>query len=953
MRAANLEHPTRGRARISFLALIAFALVLLAPAMKAPDARAGVPIEAFNAIPTDTQAGGHPDVLFSFALKNRYDQLVEEGLNDPCDCQDAKDITVHLPTGLIGNLPEPPVCTAAQFAGNQCPVDSQFGIAEASTTAFIGSGGEAAALPFIAAVYKLQPQPGQAGLIGFKIQPADIPVFTVLSARTGSDYGIDAKVSSIWHVYALHAFKQVLWGVNADPKNNPLRFPLGQTGRIYGLLCDSAGNPSTEDPNTIDKTGFFGNCNSPATPGVPSNSPEMPFWLNPSTCGVPLTSSIDVLSYDGEETHASASYPATTGCEKQSFDPSLAAQPTTEEADSPSGLDVQLKVPQFLSATVPSPSEIKETTVTLPEGFSINPAAAEGKTSCSDAAARFGSEEQGFCPEFSKVGTLEVHTSVLPGPLPGYVYLGDPKPGERFRLILVADGFGTHVKLPGTVAPDPQTGQLVASFKNLPQTPFQEFDLHFFGSEKGALATPTKCGTYPVVSRFVPWNGALEPQESTQLFKIEQGPDGKPCPGERRPFEPSFDAGSAGNSPAAHSTYSVDVKREDGYQFLSGLDVTTPTGFAADLSGVPYCPEAAIAMISNPLYSGLAELNASACPAASRIGSVAAGAGAGSKPLYVDGKVYLAGPYRGAPLSLVVVVPGVAGPYDLGNVVDRAAIHVDPVTARVTTVADPLPQILEGVPLRARRVQVSIDRENFALTGTNCSPHSTEARITGAEGVVSSQSAHYQLANCAGLRFGPKLNLRLTGGTKRGGHPALRAVLRSGPGEANLAAASVALPHSEFLDQGNIRTICTRVQYAAEQCPAAAIYGRAKAISPILAEPLEGPVYLRSSSQELPDLVMDLNGQVDFDAIAHIDSKNGGIRSTFDFIPDIPISKVVLSMRGGKKGLLENSRDICAGRTPRAIARLAGQNGRRSNSRVPLRASCGKRKASRMARKAG
>jgi hypothetical protein len=373
--------------------------------------------------------------------------------------------------------------------------------------------------------------------------------------------------------------------------------------------------------------------------------------------------------------------------------------------------------------------------------------------------------------------------------------------------------------------------------------------------------------------------------------------------------------------------------------------VKTPPGFSGALKGIPYCPQSAIDLLSSPLYPGLSELSGSLCPAASQIGTGVAGVGAGTQPLYVPGKVYLAGPYKGAPLSLVVVVPSVVGPYDLGNVVVRAAIEIDPRTAQVTTISDPLPQIVEGIPLRTRVIRVNLDRPGFALNPTNCAHLSVDAQVTGDQGGTARLSNHFQMANCAGLPFEPELSITLSGGLRRLGHPAIRAVFRSGPGQANARRISVTLPNGELLDNAHIRTICTRVAFAAEACPPGSIVGRAKAVTPLLDEPLEGLAYLRSSSNELPDLAVDLKGQVDFEVAGKIDSVNGRLRSTFQEIPDVPVSEFVLNLVGGKKGLLINSNPIC-GRQLRALVKTTGHNGDRMNTRTKLRANCGS-KASR------
>ncbi len=891
--AAPRSSRTRLGVVIGAAAIAICSLCLLSPARSQ-----AFTIHSFSVVPTTTQAGGHPDVDFHFTNETSFDEGTVSGSDDP------RDIIVHLPTGLIGNPHAAPICTPAEFATDKCNPDSQIGVA--IPTACLGPG---FCLTFETPLYDIAPQPDQAGLLGFKTLLFDTPVYTVLSSRTGSDYGLDASVLEVEHVLPLPEFEQILWGVPADPSHDSLRFKEGG-----GL---------------------------PGPTGVPSNSPLTPFLQNPTTCGTELVSSIDMTSYANESDHVDSPYPATTGCDQLSFNPSLSAGPTTTQTDTASGLEVDLKVPQFESPTVPSPSEIRATTVTLPAGMSINPNTADGKTSCSDADAGFGTVNQAQCDDYSKVGTVSIDSSALPSPLPGAIYLGDPKPGNRYRLILAADGFGVHVKLLGTVSPDPQTGQITVSFDGLPQTPFSEFNLHFFGSERGLLATPTQCGTYSVESTFEPWDSFLPNQASTQFFTLDSGPNGAPCPSAPRPFDPAFEASSSPNTAGAHAPFSVTLTRRDGDQNLSALNVMTPPGFSATLAGIPYCPDAAIAAAADLSYSGLAELANPSCPPASLIGSATTGLGAGTHPLYLPGRVYLAGPYRGAPLSLVVVTPAVSGPYDLGNVVVRVAIQVDPVTAEVTAVSDPLPRILEGIPLRLRSIRVDLDRPNFTLNPTNCDPLAVRGTIFGAEGAMAAVASHYQVANCRNLAFGPKLDLKLRGSTKRRGHPSLQTVLRAGAGESNIRRAVVVMPKNELLDNSHIGTVCTKVQFAANACPADSVYGSATAVTPLLEAPLSGPVYLRSSSHKLPDLVADLRGQIDLELSGRIDSVEGGsLRARFESVPDAPVTKFSLNLQGGGKGLLQNSKSLCRADKMASVT-LVGQNRKKIDRRTRLQTACG------------
>jgi hypothetical protein len=889
--------------------LAALLLGLVMSALGGGSAQASSPIVDFFVRPSTTQAGGHPDIRAAFMVNNHDQQNLAP--ND-CHCEDPKDVSVHLPAGVVGVPDAMPKCTDAEFGSTACSPDSQVGLLE------VGVGGEpfeGPETPFLGkiGVYNLVPHPGQAALFGANVSLINAPIYFVFTPRTGDDYGLDERTVNIAHpVVALRWSDLVIWGVPADPSHQEDRLPRG---------CNT----------------FTGeNCH----PGAVATVPLRPFTINPTSCGTPLTSSIDVVSYDKEVTHASAPYPSTTGCDQLNFNPSLFAEPTATSTDTASGAEMDLRVPQDLSPAAPSASEIRTATVTLPEGFSINANAADGKESCSDVQARFGTEEAAQCPEAAKIGSLTITTATLPGPLHGFLYLGEPKPGERYRVVLVADGFNVHVKLPGTVLPDPATGQLAVVFRDLPQFPFSDFNLHIFGAERGSLATPTRCGTYPVNSTFTPWDSLLTSQASVQFFSLTSGPSGSPCPSGPRPLGPTFEAGVTNRTAGQHAPFVLRMTRPDGDQNVTALDVGLPSGLAASLAGIPYCPESAIARLSDTSYSGLAEMASPSCPAASQVGVVTAGAGAGTRPVYVGGKAYLAGPYKGAPLSFVVVIPAVSGPYDLGNVAVRTAVYVDPVTAQVTAKSDPFPQIIGGIPLRARSVQLDLDRSNFTLNPTNCDPFSIDATVLGNEGGTANLSKPFQVANCSDLGYGPKLRISLKGGLQRRGHPAIHAELTTSPGEANSSRVRVTLPQGEQLDNAHIGSICTRVQFAAQACPDDSRIGSAEASSPLLDQPLTGPVYLRSSSHSLPDMVVDLRGQIHIEASAKIDTVNSRLRTTFETVPDVPIGSFTLNLLGGKKGLLVNSEGLC-GTGKKATVNMTAQNGKRATTNVSLNPACG------------
>jgi hypothetical protein len=931
--AQNLKRRT-----LMATSVLAFvAAIVLASLLWTSKAEANTPINEFWITPSSTQAGGHPDIHTLVWMSNSSTQN-NPGPND-CECHDAKNVVIDAPAGAIPNVFATPRCTAADFGQNRCPIDAQVG------TVRIGIVSDTPGhlvFDWATPVYNLVPHPNQAGLVGFNVALLNgAPVFTIVDSRTEGDYGLEFTVTNINHVFnGVSVIDQTFWGIPADPSHDLERIhPVGCTP--FGLN----GAPECE----FD------------TP-MASNAPLAPFISAPTVCGADLPVGARVESYDLGFDTVDALYPATTGCDQLSFNPSLFAQPTTRQTDTASGIDIDLRVPPAESPIAPSPSEIKASTVTLPPGVSINPNAADGKTACSAEEARVGiRDEAAQCPQSSKVGSLTITSSALPSPLPGYIYLADPKPGDRYRLWLIADGFGQHVKLPpGSVEADPVTGQLTARFEDLPQFPFTDFNMHFFGSERGLLATPDRCGTFPVKSTFTPWDDELPEQTSTQFFTVDEGTNGSPCPGSSRPFDPSFAAGVSNKGAGVHAPFTLDVSRPDGDQNLSGLSVTTPPGFAATLKGIPYCPESAISQLQNSTYSGTAEQAAPTCPSTSQVGTATAGAGAGTHPVYVGGKVYLAGPYKGAPLSLETVIPAVSGPYDLGVVAVRTAIDVNPLTAQVSAVSDPLPRILEGVPLRTRFIRVSLDRDGFALNPTNCDPFSVSAAIAGSERGSAARSTHFQVANCSSLGFGPRLALSLSGSTKRRGHPSLAAVLRTHPGEANISRTSVTLPKAELFENANLDTICTRVQFAAANCPTGSLVGEAEATTPLLDHPLRGPAYLRSSSHELPDLVVALRGQLDIDLVGHIDmSEHSGLRTTFEAVPDAPVTRFSLRLFGGSRGLLVNSENLC--RSPqKAKVKMTGQNGIVAKGRVRLRSACSSaRKQKRhpkrhqLARKAG
>ncbi|HSS42731.1 MAG TPA: hypothetical protein VLK37_09330, partial [Solirubrobacterales bacterium] len=576
------------------------------------------------------------------------------------------------------------------------------------------------------------------------------------------------------------------------------------------------------------------------------------------------------------------------------------------------------------------------------------------------------------CPEASKVGEVKIQTPLLKEEARGSLYVATPFANPFNSLIALymvakVPERGILIKQAGLVKADPNTGQLTTIFDGLPQIPFSSVKLSLRAGARSSLVTPPACGSYDVVAKFTPWS-AQDPNNPTQAeivprtssFAIERGVGGGACPsGATPPFHPGLFAGTINNAAKSYSPFNLRLTRNDGEQEFTNFSIKLPPGVIGKLAGVGVCADAAIAAATARTGPNGAqeELDAPSCPANSQVGRTLAGAGVGASLTYVPGKVYLAGPYNGAKLSIVAITAAKVGPFDLGTVVVREALKVNPETAEVFVDAagsDPLPHIIQGIEVHLRDIIVEVDRPDFVLNPTNCNRTSTASTVLGSGLDFASASDNepvtvtspFQAADCSSLGFKPKLSIQLLGGTKRGDTPRLKAVLQARKGDANIGKAQVTLPHSAFLEQGHIRTVCTRVQFNSgagngEGCPKGSIYGKAKAITPLLDEPLAGKVYLRSSNHELPDLVAALHSsKADINLVGRIDSLNGRIRNTFEGVPDAPVTKFILEMQGGQKGLIVNSTDLCKGKH-RALANFDGQNGKLWDLKPVVGAKCG------------
>jgi hypothetical protein len=902
------------------------------------------------------QSAGHPQVGFTqFIIKDEPGPVLGE-----IPVGNLRTVRVDLPAGLSVNPQATPQCDlGAVEHPESCPGDTKVGTSE--VTAINPLTSLSVTLPPVN-VYNLVPRQGEPARFGLTI--------------VGNDIFLDAGVAwdgDYHEFFTIHVAKLELGAIPgleaARVQKNRLVFD-GRSGNGTFITTPTTCYDHESEPFAhIYSTFLRADSYEEEDPNFPAGSPFIESELPPNT--------------NPKE------------CDSVPYDPAIAVDPGTAQTDSPSGPRVDVGVPfevpsaveKLAPRTKQASSQTKQAKVTLPLGMGINPSAASGGLqTCSDAQFGKGTQNPVACPPASKIGVVAIDTPPLPnGSLAGMVYVGrqlsrDPTSGEEYRIFIDVESgrYGISARLVGNVSADPQTGQLTTTFDDrslggLPQVPFSSFRLDFDDGPTAVLTSPGACGPNATSAVMAPWTGNPSATPSRE-FTLSTLPGGGECPKTlaARPFAPGFGAGTVKRQAGAYSPLHMDVARADGNQELKGVDVTLPPGLTAKLAGVRYCPPPALAAAA--ANGGAAEAASSSCPAASLIGHADIAAGSGPSPIRIGGKVFLAGPYKGAPLSLAVVTPAMAGPFDLGSVVVRVALLVDPRSAQVRAISDPIPHVYGGALLDVRSVAVKLDRREFSLNPTNCSQFAFAGSLLGgganpadpAAFIPVSVSAPFKANGCDALGFKPKFFLRLFGATRRAKNPKLRAVLLPTAGDANIGRAAVTLPHSLFLDQSSISNVCTRVQFAAHDCPKDSIYGYARAFTPLLDGPLEGPVYLRSSDNPLPDLVAALHGQVNVELAGRTDSVHGRIRNSFDVVPDVPVSKFILTVRGGPSGLLVNSRNQCPGKhagggrgkqahasrarsrgtSLRAVARFTAQNGKQANLRPRLRTPCGKQRRS-------
>jgi hypothetical protein len=906
-------------------------------------------------------AGSHPyqqTIRFGFPTESIGGSLTGSG--------HPRDIAVDLPRGLLADPAASPVlCTEAELISEQtpgCPNESQIGVVDLTT--LIGEGaGTGGGTVLTSALYNMVPPPGSPAEVAFNAARVGIFVHLIGAVRSDDDYGVEAYTPDALAltIHPIFGAQAQLWGDPSADAHDQIR---GQC-LIFGGTC------GVEQK----KTALL------ITPGdCPGQAPLFEAfadsWEEPSP-------PFEERQTEFEGTDLAGNPVAVNDCGGLKFEPEIKVRPTTNLTDSPSGLSFELQMPQQTELGTRASAALKDAVVTFPSGMTVNPSQASGLDACSEAQIGFeGGQGEIFfsrdpqsCPAAAKLGTIEATSPLLvqrnakhevevnpesgkafPEPLHGSVYLAKPFANPFSTLVatyLVVEDEKTGIvaKLAGEGQLDPKSGQITVRFRENPELPIEDIKVNLFGGARGALLTPPTCGDHTTNAQFTSWSAPEEASARAASFGLAAAAGNGPCPaGETgMPNAPVLRAGTVTPAAGKYSPLVFKLSREDGSQRMAGIDATLPVGLSAKLAGVAQCSEAGIAKARSREVpnQGVLEQTDPSCPAMSQVGTFVVAAGGGPTPYRTTGRVYLAGPYKGAPLSVVAIAPAVAGPFDLGTVVVRSALYLDPATAQARIVSDPLPQILDGVPVDVRSVSVNADRPNFSLNPTSCAEKAFGGQVTSALGQIAPLFERFQAGGCSSLPFKPNLSARLFGPIHRGGHPRLRAILTAKPGEANIGSLSFTLPRSEFIDQAHFRTICTRVQFAANQCPAGSVYGHVTAISPLVDYPLEGPVYLRSSNHQLPDAVASLHGPpsqpIALEGAAHVDSVKGRLRARVETFPDAPISKVVIVMQGGKKGLFQNSTNICKS-TYRIGASFKGQNGKTHSLSPALKAQCGGKK---------
>ncbi len=870
----------------------------------------------------DTQAGSHPyDYAVHFELKTQENGETEGG--------ELRDVVADLPPGFFGNLKALPQCSQQEFEGAvpQCSGATQVGVLR---TDVVETG------EIYGPIYNLAPPPGVAAEIGFK--STGLISLQYASVRSESGYGLSV-ISPNLPVPVIDV-SETIWGTPSAPGHDAERFCFNsENKRVTG--CSATG---------VAQQAFL------TLPTSCASAPEATLSFD---------STLDLGTFVGETVHAvdAGGNPAPmTNCEAVPFSPSVTAAPTSSSADSSGGLNFLLGLPNqgLLDPSGIAESEPVRTEVLLPQGVTVNPSAAIGLGACTPAqyaAASARSAAGEGCPESSKIGTLIAQSPLLEEPIEGSVYLATPHDNPFNSLLALyivakAPQRGVLIKQAGEVTADPSTGQLVTTFDGLPPLAYSSFDFTLRAGPRAPLTTPATCGTYTTVTKLYPFSAPTQAVERDSSFSITSGGGGGACPaGEAgEPNAPSLQAGTATPLAASYSPFVLKLSREDGSQRLAALNVTLPPGLTGKIAGVPECSDAQLATAAarSGFGEGAVEQSSPSCPASSELGTVTVGAGSGT-PIFVGGHAYLAGPYKGAPFSLAIVTPAIAGPFDLGVVVVRSALFINPETAQVTVKSDPLPTILEGIPLDIRSIALSISRPEFMLNPTSCETLTLSGQAISTTGQTAPLSNRFQAGGCSGLAFKPSLTATTQAKASRSNGASLTVKIAAKPGEANIRKVNLELPVKLPSRLSTLQKSCTAAQFNANPagCPPDSVIGSGVAHTPILQTPLSGPAYLVShGGAAFPDVEFVLQadergGTVEIVLDGGTQIKNGITHSNFETVPDAPISSFESVFPEGPHSILaavlpaSANYNLC-GQALLMPTKLTGQNGAVVKQSTPI-----------------
>jgi hypothetical protein len=888
-----------------------------------------------------TEAGSHP-VGVSFNV----DFALADG--GPFTQGDLRTLSVELPPGLIERAAALPQCGVEDFhaprqspweqnpaSGESCPDKAQVGMVTVRSSR---EGGSTRTF----GLFNLSPPPGAPSELGFNAYGTPVTVVPSIRQAEG-EYGITLRMRNVSQLLDVTGLTMTVWGVPWSVIHN------AQRGNCL---------------NELEPTFGWAKC-SVGAPNLPESKPRAYLTL-PTSCeaGLSFKAVAEAWGQSGPPPSRTAvGAPPLQGCSALAFQPRAVAQLSDPKASSPSGyaFEIEADTSGFLEPNTSAPTPVRTAVVALPEGVTINPSVGAGLGVCTSAqyeAETAFSPPGAGCPEESKIGDFRLKSPIVPAEIDGSIFLAAPHDNPFGGLLAVylvakASDRGILVKVAGRLDADPVTGRLTATFDKLPQIPYSDLRIHFREGQRSPLATPAACGPISTEAYLTPWRDPNLVRHESLPATIATGLGGGPCPAGLAPFAPQAKGGTINSRAGAYSPFYLHLTRGVTEQEIVSYSAQLPPGLLGKIAHIPYCPEAAIEAAR--VNSGLAERDHPSCPAASLIGHTYSGYGVGSVLAYAPGNLYLAGPYRGSSFSVVAIDSALVGPFDLGVVIVRSAIRIDPETTQASidaTGTDPIPHIVDGIPIHLRDIRAYLDRPGFTLNPTSCAASAVASALNGAgrrygdrsDDTLAVATAPFQAFDCSSLDFRPRIALSLKGKAKRGDHPGLRVVVRPRPGDANIASSQVTLPPSIFLDQGRIDTICSKVQFAADRCPSGSVYGHVRAFTPLLEAPMEGPAYLRSSNHRLPDLVFALRGHgIEVDVAGRIDSFRGGIRGSFPTIPDAPVSKFVLKLKAGARGLLVAAENLC-NEPQLARARFVGHANRGWRIRPALKAECRRKK---------